>query len=79
MWVRRPAPVRPDFRALFESAPGLYLVLDPILTIVAATDAYLRVTLTTREGIRGCPLFPDNPDDPRATSVASPRTSRRRI
>ena len=32
----------PDFRSLFESAPGLYLVLTPDLTIVAASDAYLR-------------------------------------
>src|SRR5262249_58800027 len=35
-----PAPT-PDFRALFESAPGLYLVLAPDLTIVAATVASL--------------------------------------
>jgi hypothetical protein len=26
----------PDFQALFESAPGLYLVLMPVLTIVAS-------------------------------------------
>jgi hypothetical protein len=28
-----------DFRALFESVPGLYLVLTTDLTIVAASDA----------------------------------------
>ena len=30
----------PDFRALFESAPALYLALTPDLTIVAVSDAY---------------------------------------
>jgi hypothetical protein len=29
----------PDFRTLFESAPGLYLVLTPDLTIVAVALA----------------------------------------
>jgi FixJ family two-component response regulator len=36
----------PDFQALFESAPGLYLVLTPALTIVAVSDAYLKATMT---------------------------------
>jgi PAS domain-containing protein len=40
----------PDFRALFEAAPGLYLVLDRELDIVAASDAYLAATMTKREG-----------------------------
>jgi hypothetical protein len=40
-----------DFRTLFEAAPGLYLVLapDPALTILAASDAYLRATMTVRD------------------------------
>src|SRR5206468_4443312 len=42
----------PDFRALFESAPGLYLVLSADLKIVAASDAYLRATMTKRESPR---------------------------
>src|SRR5581483_7137694 len=42
------ADAEPDFRALFESAPGLYLVLTPELTIVGASDAYLRATMTDR-------------------------------
>ena len=37
-----------DFRRLFESVPGLYLVLDPDLTIVAVSDAYLAATMTAR-------------------------------
>src|SRR3989449_6998501 len=60
----------PDFQVLFESAPGLYLVLTPALTIVAVSDAYLKATMTKREEILGRGLFevfPDNPDDPAAT------------
>jgi signal transduction histidine kinase len=56
----------PDFRLLFESLPEKYLVLDPNLVIVAASDAYLTATLTRREGMVGRRLFdvfPDNPDD----------------
>ena len=62
--------VQPDFRAMFEAAPGLYLVLDPELRIVAASDAYLDATMTRREEIVGRPIFdvfPDNPEDPEAT------------
>ena len=43
----------PDFRTLFESAPGLYLVLTPDLTIVAASDAYLHATMTKRAEVLG--------------------------
>jgi PAS domain S-box-containing protein len=65
---------KPDFRKLFESAPGLYLVLDPErdLAILAASDSYLRATMTRREDVLGRRLFdvfPDNPDDPTATGT----------
>jgi PAS domain S-box-containing protein len=72
----------PDFRRIFESAPGCYLILAPDLTIVAVSDAYLRATMTTREGIVGRGLFdvfPDNPDDPEATGVANLRASLGRV
>jgi PAS domain S-box-containing protein len=46
-----------DFRALFESAPDAYLVLDPELRIVAATDAYLAATNTARDAVVGRNLF----------------------
>lgn len=45
----------PDFRLLFESAPGSYLVLAPDLSVVAVSDAYLRATLTKREELVGQP------------------------
>jgi signal transduction histidine kinase/ActR/RegA family two-component response regulator len=72
----------PDFRALFESAPGLYLVMTPSFEIVAASDAYLRATMTTRGAIlrrRLFDVFPDNPDDPSATGVRNLTTSLNRV
>jgi two-component system sensor histidine kinase/response regulator len=72
----------PDFKQLFESAPGLYLVLTPEFRIVAVTDAYLNATMTKRGEILGRPLFevfPDNPDDPRATGTRNLRASLERV
>ena len=43
----------PDYKVLFESSPGLYLILTPDLTITAVSDAYLRATLTQREQVIG--------------------------
>jgi signal transduction histidine kinase/DNA-binding NarL/FixJ family response regulator len=47
----------PDFRTLFESAPGCYLVLDADRVIVAASDAYLQETSTSRAEIIGREVF----------------------
>ncbi|MGZ3905817.1 MAG: ATP-binding protein [Bacteroidia bacterium] len=58
-----------NFRLLFESAPGLFLILKPDaphFTIAGASDAYLAATMTERKKIVGHSLFkifPDNPDD----------------
>jgi PAS domain-containing protein len=72
----------PDFQALFEAAPGLYLVLTPDFTIVAVSDGYLRATMTTRAELLGrgiFDVFPDNPDDPAATGVPNLRASLERV
>ena len=72
----------PDFRILFESVPGLYLVLNPDLTIAAVSDAYLHATKTERQQITGHGLFeifPDNPDDPAASGVNNLRASLERV
>lgn len=72
----------PDYKALFESLPGLYLVLDPTLRIVAASDAYLQATFTTRAGIIGrflFDVFPDNPDDLSADAIRNTRASLARV
>jgi len=74
--------MQPDFRLLFESAPGLYLVLTPDLTIVGVSEAYLRATMTERGKIVGrwlFEVFPDNPDDPAADGVRNLRASLRRV
>jgi PAS domain S-box-containing protein len=71
----------PDFRSLFESAPGLYLVLTPELKIVAVSNAYLAATMTRREEILGRGLFdvfPDNPNEPEATGVRNLAASLKR-
>ena len=67
-----PATHNLDYRRLFEATPVPYVVLTPDFTIVAANEARLRATMTTREDIIGrklFDLFPDNPDDPTATGV----------
>ncbi len=72
----------PDFRALFEGAPGLYLVLTPQLNIAAVSEAYLRATMVTRNDVIGRGLFdvfPDNPDDPAADGVSNLRASLMRV
>ncbi len=72
----------PDFRLIFESAPGLYLILTPTLHIVAVSNAYLRATKTSRDEILGRHLFqvfPDNPDDPEASGTRNLRTSLERV
>ncbi len=72
----------PDFRSLFESAPGLYLVLDRDLRIVAASDAYLRATNTsetTSSAGSVFDVFPDNPDDPENEGVRNLKASLARV
>src|ERR1019366_5452770 len=72
----------PDFQALFQAAPGLYLVLTPDFHIVAVSDAYLRATMTIRHEVLGREIFevfPDNPDDPAATGARNLRASLERV
>ena len=75
----------PDFRALFDALPGLYLVLlpdDPVFTIVIANQAYAKATLVDPDRIAGRPLFevfPDNPDDPNASGVENLSASLRQV
>ena len=72
----------PDFQAIFEGAPGLYLVLTSGFSIVAVSDAYLSATMTDRASILGRGLFevfPDNPDDPAADGVRNLKASLQRV
>ena len=76
---------QPDFRALFDAAPGLYLVLRPdapVFTILFANKAYASATLTEPSEIAGRGLFevfPNNPDDPHATGERNVRASLERV
>ena len=72
----------PDYRALLEGAPGAYLVLSPDLTIVAASDAYLRLTTTSRQDLLGrgiFEVFPDHPDAAAAAGAGTLRASLQRV
>lgn len=76
------APTPVDFEVLFNTAPNLYLVLDPSFQIVAVNDAYCRATMTVRDQMIGRGLFevfPDNPDDPTADGVSNLRASLQRV
>ena len=82
MLAERDAVRSVDFRLLFESVPGLFMVLLPDLTIAAASDAYLRATMTSRSQMVGRHLFevfPDNPDNRTANGVANLRSSLERV
>lgn len=73
---------RAELTSLFESLPGLYLVLTPELRIVAVSDAYLAATMTVREQILGRLLFdvfPENPEDPAGNGVSNLRASLDRV
>ncbi len=70
------------FRALFDSLPGLFLVMTPDFKIVAVSNAYLQATMTRRDDLIGRGLFdvfPDNPDLPGATGVTNLRASLQRV
>jgi PAS domain S-box-containing protein len=65
-------------QTVFESLPGLFMILTPDLKIISASDAFLRATMTKRENILGrgvFEVFPDNPNDPDTTGVANWRAS----
>jgi signal transduction histidine kinase/ActR/RegA family two-component response regulator len=69
----------PEFRELFESMPGLYLVLKPPrFTVAAVTDAYLRAAMTRRDRILGRTIFDIFPRDP-GDDLANLRSSLERV
>ncbi|MGV3587863.1 MAG: PAS domain-containing protein [Adhaeribacter sp.] len=66
------------FTKVFEKQANLAMVLSPDLIIKAATDSYLRETLTLRENIIGKQvfrIFPDNPDLDGASPTANLQAS----
>ncbi|HEY0963983.1 MAG TPA: PAS domain S-box protein [Pseudomonadales bacterium] len=63
------------YRALFESAPGLFVVVDPRnYRILAVSDDYLAMTMRRRADLVGrifVEAFPDDPENPEATGTAN--------
>ncbi len=73
---------RKEINNIFESLPGLFLILTPEFSIVAASDSYLKATMTDRSGIIGRNLFevfPDNPTDQTASGVTNLGASLNRV
>lgn len=71
-----------DYRALFYRSPNPYVLLAPDLTIVAANDAYLRITASRRDDLIGRNLFdvfPNEPDDPNNKGALQLRESLERV
>lgn len=71
-----------NIQMIFESLPDLYLILDPKLNIVAASDAYLRATMVSREEIIGhyaFDIFPENPNDLTSNSFNNAMSSFQRV
>lgn len=73
-----------DYRRLFDSAPGIYLVLAPDaprFTILGANAARFRVTGSGPDQLgRGLfEVFPDNPADPNASGTRNLRASLERV
>lgn len=78
------APVSsPDYQAVFDASPTPLLVIaPPDWTIVAANEARLKATDTTREQNLGRKLFdvfPDDPDQPEADGVRNLTRSLQRV
>ena len=73
---------RAVLQGMFESLPGLFLVLTPDLKITAVSDALLDATMTRRADLVGrniFEIFPDNPVDPGTTSAHTLRASLDRV
>ncbi len=71
-----------DYKELFEQSSELVVVMDTNFTVVAASDAYLKVTKTIREDITGkniFDIFPDNPNDITADGAGKMRASFNRV
>lgn len=64
-----------NFKALFEEAPGLIMVLNPSFTILAISDAYVEATYTKREDLFGKHFFDVFQDTKNTTAVAETKAS----
>jgi PAS domain-containing protein len=73
---------KPDFELVFNAMPGMCLVLDPALTILAQNDEHARMTLSADRKVVGQKLFdafPDSPSHNTGESVSLVRQSLLRV
>ncbi|WP_406457910.1 SpoIIE family protein phosphatase [Streptomyces sp. NBC_00876] len=71
-----------DYRAVFESLPGMVALLTPDLVYADANEAYLHAAGRTREQVVGrspFDVFPDNPSDPGASGARNLLASLQRV
>jgi len=68
-----------NFEALFNASPNPYVLLDPSLVIMGMNEAYLRVTMRTREELVGRNMFDAFPSDPDSESHKQLRASFERV
>jgi len=71
-----------DYIKIFEQSSELLVVIDTNFSIVAASDAFLKATITVRENIVGrnaFEVFPDKPDDKTANGESIARASFNRV
>lgn len=71
-----------DFERVFNDAPNPYMLLDHGLRYVAANNAYLDVTASTREQLLGHHIlerFPNDPGDPANVPMRMLRDSLERV
>jgi PAS domain S-box-containing protein len=74
------AAALPEFRLLFESAPGMFVALTPDLRIVAASDSYLLATGASRDELLGKSIWEAFPvEDPLGGHTASLQASLERV
>ena len=64
-----------NFKAIFEEAPGLILVLNPSFTILAISDAYVEATYTKREDLVGKNFFDVFQESKNTTALAETKAS----
>jgi len=71
-----PDPV--DYKLVFDTMPGLCLVLDARFRILAQNAEHANATLSTEKSVLGMVLFeafPDNPNDSNVDGVSAVRQS----
>ena len=68
-----PSALPINYQALFDSSPNPYVLLAPDFTILGMNEAYLRVTMRTREDITGRNMFEAFPGE--GTSIDLLRAS----